>query len=94
MTQHQALRVADAVREIDVYLEQPCPTYGQGLEVRRHIPRPLILDEVINSVGAMIRWISDQSMDVINLKISMIGGLAKAREIRYLCVSAGIALTI
>jgi cis-L-3-hydroxyproline dehydratase len=33
-------------------------------------------------------------MDVINLKISKVGGLTKARQIRDLCVSLGIALTI
>ena len=30
-------------------------------------------------------------MDVINLKISKVGGLTKARQIRDLCVSLGIA---
>jgi L-alanine-DL-glutamate epimerase-like enolase superfamily enzyme len=33
-------------------------------------------------------------MDVINLKISKVGGLTKARQIRDLCVELGIALTI
>jgi len=38
--------------------------------------------------------VRDQAMDVINLKISKVGGLTKARQIRDLCVSLGIALTI
>jgi L-alanine-DL-glutamate epimerase-like enolase superfamily enzyme len=33
-------------------------------------------------------------MDVINLKISKVGGLTRARQIRDLCVSLGIAVTI
>jgi L-alanine-DL-glutamate epimerase-like enolase superfamily enzyme len=33
-------------------------------------------------------------MDVINLKISKVGGLTKARQIRDLCVSLGLAMTI
>jgi L-alanine-DL-glutamate epimerase-like enolase superfamily enzyme len=33
-------------------------------------------------------------MDVINLKISRVGGLSKARLIRDQCVSEGIAMTI
>ena len=33
-------------------------------------------------------------MDVINLKISKVGGLTKARQIRDICVSLGIAMTI
>jgi L-alanine-DL-glutamate epimerase-like enolase superfamily enzyme len=93
-TQHQALRFADAVRHIDVYIEQPCMTYEECLVIRRHTNRPFILDEVVDSVGMVERGAADQAMDVINLKISKVGGLTKARQIRDLCVSLGIALTI
>ena len=41
-----------------------------------------------------MRGVADQAMDVINLKISKVGGLTKARQIRDLCVSLGIAMTI
>ncbi|HTS74659.1 MAG TPA: cis-3-hydroxy-L-proline dehydratase [Bryobacteraceae bacterium] len=93
-TQHQALRVADACRVVDVYLEQPCRTYEECLTVRQKTARPFILDEVIDDVGMVVRGANDRAMDVINLKISKVGGLTPAREIRDLCVSLGIALTI
>ena len=93
-TQHAALRVADAVRDVDVYLEQPCLTYEQCLAVRRHSNRPFVLDEVIDGLDMVVRAVGDQAMDVINLKISKVGGLTKARQIRDLCVSLGIAMTI
>jgi len=93
-TQHQALRVADAVRDVDVYIEQPCASYQECLVVRRHTNRPFILDEVVDSLGMVVEGARDQAMDIINLKISKVGGLTKARQIRDLCVSLGIALTI
>lgn len=93
-TQHQALRVADAVRHADVYIEQPCRTYEECLTVRRHTDRPFVLDEVIDDIGMVVRGAADHAMDVINLKISKVGGLTAARQIRDLCVSLGIALTI
>jgi L-alanine-DL-glutamate epimerase-like enolase superfamily enzyme len=93
-TQHQALRLASAVRDVDVYIEQPCDTYLECLTVRRHTNRPFILDEVVDSLGMVVQGIQDQAMDVINLKISKVGGITKARQIRDLCVSLGIALTI
>ena len=62
--------------------------------VRRRTPRPFILDEVIDGVQMVLRGVADQAMDVINLKISKVGGLTKATQIRDLCVSLGIALTI
>ncbi|MGD0870340.1 MAG: cis-3-hydroxy-L-proline dehydratase [Bryobacteraceae bacterium] len=93
-TQHQALRVVDAVREEDVYIEQPCASYQECLVVRRHTNRPFVLDEVVDSLAMVVEGVRDQAMDVINLKISKVGGLTKARQIRDLCVSLGIALTI
>jgi len=93
-TQHEAMRVADAVRNVDVYIEQPCMTYEQCLTVRRHTNRPFVLDEVIDGIDMVVRGAADHAMDVINLKISKVGGLTKARGIRDLCVSLGIAMTI
>jgi cis-L-3-hydroxyproline dehydratase len=93
-TQHQAMRVANAVRDVDVYIEQPCASYEECLAIRRHTDRPFILDEVIDSLSCVVEGVRDQAMDVINLKISKVGGLTKARQIRDLCVSLGIALTI
>lgn len=93
-TQHQALRVADAVRQVDVYIEQPCRTYEECLAVRRRTARPFILNEVVDDLAMVVRGAADQAMDIINLKISKVGGLTKARQIRDLCVSLGIALTI
>jgi len=93
-TQHEAMRVVRAVRDVDVYIEQPCLSYEECLAVRRHTDRPFVLDEVIDDLSAVLRGVSDQAMDVINLKISKVGGLTKARQIRDLCVSLGIAMTI
>jgi L-alanine-DL-glutamate epimerase-like enolase superfamily enzyme len=93
-TQHEAMRVADAVRNVDVYIEQPCASYQECLAVRHHTCRPFILDEVVDSLAMVVQGVNDQAMDVINLKISKVGGLTKARQIRDLCVSLGIALTI
>jgi len=93
-TQHEALRVAAAVRDVNVYLEQPCPSYEECLVVRRHTDRPFVLDEVIDGLDMVARAAGDGAADVINLKISKVGGLTKARQIRDLCVSLGLAMTI
>jgi L-alanine-DL-glutamate epimerase-like enolase superfamily enzyme len=53
-----------------------------------------VLDEVIDGIDMIVRGVADHAMDVINLKISKVGGLTKARQIRDLCVSLGIAMTI
>lgn len=93
-TQHEAIRVAQAVRDVNVYLEQPCLSYEECLAVRRHTDRPFVLDEVVDGVAMVLRGLADHAMDVINLKISKVGGLTRARQIRDLCVATGIAMTI
>ena len=91
---HDALRVVRAVRDVDVYIEQPCRTYEECLTVRRHCDHPFVLDEVIDSLDPLLRGHADRAMDVVNIKISKFGGLTKAGQARDLCVSLGIAMTI
>jgi len=91
---HDAARVVNAVRDVDVYIEQPCLTYDDCLSIRRRTPHPFVLDEVIDGVQAVLRGYSDGAMDIVNLKISKVGGLTRARQIRDLCVSLGFAMTI
>lgn len=91
---HDAMRVVRAVRDIDVYIEQPCLSYEECLSIRRHCDHPFVLDEVIDSIDVLLRGHADQAMDVVNLKISKLGGLTKTKQARDLCVSLGIAMTL
>jgi cis-L-3-hydroxyproline dehydratase len=91
---HDALRVVRAVRDVDVYIEQPCRSYEECLTVRRHCDHPFVLDEVIDSLDPLLRGHADRAMDVVNIKISKFGGLTRAHQARDLCVSLGIAMTI
>src|SRR5262245_21306179 len=91
---HDAMRVVRGVRDVDVYIEQPCLTYDECLSIRRHCDHPFVLDEVIDSIDVLLRGHADRAMDVVNLKISKLGGLTKARQARDLCVSLGIAMTL
>lgn len=91
---HDAMRVVQAVNDLDVYIEQPCLSYEECLSIRRQTRHPFVLDESIDSVRALLRASGDNAMDVINLKISKLGGLTKARQVRDLCVSLGIAMTV
>jgi cis-L-3-hydroxyproline dehydratase len=93
-TQHEAMRVVRAVRDIDVYIEQPCLSYEECLAIRRHTDHPFVLDENIDSLEMLLRAKADLAMDVVNLKISKLGGLTKAKLARDLCSSLGIAMTL
>jgi L-alanine-DL-glutamate epimerase-like enolase superfamily enzyme len=91
---HEAARVVRAVRDIDVYVEQPCLTYEECLAIRRRTDHPFVLDEVIDGIDVLVKAHADGAADVVNLKISKLGGLTKTRQARDLCVSLGIAMTL
>jgi L-alanine-DL-glutamate epimerase-like enolase superfamily enzyme len=53
-----------------------------------------VLDENIDDLSVLVRGKADLAMDVVNLKISKLGGLTKTRQARDLCVSLGLAMTL
>ncbi len=93
-TRHEAARVVGAVAGLDVYIEQPCLTYEECVSVRRRTGLPFVLDEVIDTPNTLVRGLAEDAMDVINLKISKVGGLTRAKLMRDLCVAHGIPMTI
>jgi L-alanine-DL-glutamate epimerase-like enolase superfamily enzyme len=93
-TLHEAARVVAAVRNLDIYIEQPCRSYEECLTIRRRTALPFILDEVVTGLASLLRGLADGAMDIVNLKISKVGGLTKAALIRDLCVENGVAMTL
>src|SRR5581483_7737362 len=75
-------------------LEQPCPTLEECVAVRRLTTLPMVLDEVITDMTALVRAASLDAMDHVNLKIGRVGGLTRARAMRDTAVALGIRLTI
>ena len=98
--QHDAIRIVNAVdplasqHGIRLYIEQPCPSYEECLAVRAICRHPMVLDECMDSLAAILRGYQDRAMDLINLKINRMGGLTRARLVRDLCVQLGIVMTI
>ena len=92
--QHEAIRVVKAVRDVDLYLEQPCLTYDECLAVRQHCDHPMILDECMDSIEIVLRGYQDKAMDAINLKINRVGGITRACQFRDLCMFLGIIMTV
>jgi L-alanine-DL-glutamate epimerase-like enolase superfamily enzyme len=91
---HEAARVVRGVRDIDVYIEQPCLSYEECLSIRRRTDHPFVMDESIDGLEPLLRGHTDAAMDVVNIKIGKFGGLTRAVQARDLCVSLGLGMTI
>jgi L-alanine-DL-glutamate epimerase-like enolase superfamily enzyme len=89
-----AARVVNAVRGLDVAVEQPCASYEACLSIRRRTRLPFVLDESIDGIQALLRAYGDGAMDMVNLKISKLGGLTKAMHVRDICVGVGVPMII
>lgn len=91
---HDAVKVANGVYDVNVYIEQPCTSYEECLTIRKRTTLPFVLDECIDNIGSILRGYQDGAMDVVNIKISKFGGLTRARQARDLCCSLGVTMTI
>jgi L-alanine-DL-glutamate epimerase-like enolase superfamily enzyme len=77
-----------------LFLEQPCPTLGECEQVRRLTTLPFILDEVIVDPVSFLVAQRTCPMQAVNLKISKVGGLTRARLMRDLAEEHGVSLTV
>ncbi|MCW5223394.1 mandelate racemase [Verminephrobacter aporrectodeae subsp. tuberculatae] len=77
-----------------LYLEQPCPTMEECIEVRKHSTLPMVYDEVVNDVPTLIRAVREGGAGAMNLKVSKVGGLTQAKLMRDLCQELGVQVTI
>ena len=78
----QAIRVANATRDLDYVFEQPCRTYEECQLVRPHVAQPMKLDECVTGMLAAQKIVHDRGAEICCLKISNLGGLSKARKVR------------
>ncbi len=89
-----ALRVVKAVADLDVFVEQPCADLAGCLAVRERTALPFVLDELIDGVPALLAAHARGAMDMVNLKISKVGGLTRARAVRDACVALSIPMIV
>ncbi|HVO02911.1 MAG TPA: mandelate racemase/muconate lactonizing enzyme family protein, partial [Candidatus Cybelea sp.] len=93
-TLQQARRFLLAVGSADFTLEQPCFSYTECRDLRAQCRQPLVLDESIVSLEALLTAIQDGTADGVTVKISRVGGIGKARLIRDVAVAARLQVTV
>lgn len=91
---HEAMTIIKNTREEDVYIEEPCASYKENLLIRKYCDNPFIMDECIDSINQLIQANNDFGADCVNVKISKLGGITKAKEVRDLCIRLNIAMCL
>ncbi len=91
---HEAVQAAAALDDLPVFLEQPCADLDSCAAVRRASRRPMVLDESLDSLDALLRARQAGVLDVARMKLARVGGISRARLLRDLCAAWGVAVTV
>ena len=75
-------------------LEQPCATLDECAGVRPHCAHPLVLDESIDTMPALVRAGREGIADGVTIKIARVGGVTRAATLRDVAVELGMTVTV
>jgi L-alanine-DL-glutamate epimerase-like enolase superfamily enzyme len=89
-----AIRVGRAVMDLDIMLEQPCPTTEDCARVRSATGLPMKMDELAHDTASLLEAHRLGIMDAVALKLSKFGGLSATRRARDLCLHLGAKMCI
>jgi L-alanine-DL-glutamate epimerase-like enolase superfamily enzyme len=93
-TTAQARRFLLGLRDEAVFVEQPCRTLEECAALRPHCRHPLVLDESIDSLRALLRAHELGAVDGVTVKLARVGGITPARLIRDVAVALRIPVTV
>ncbi len=93
-TTGQARAFLRDTRDLEITIEQPCMTYDDCRALRPHCPHPLVLDECIDSLPALLAAHRDGVADGVTIKIARVGGVGPAAFLRDVAVELGLPVTI
>lgn len=89
-----ALRVARNLEQYGFFnFEQPCNSYEECLKVRRQNRLTTIIDESVTDFDVLAKVARDDAADIVHIKLSRIGGISKARQMRDFCAIAGLSIS-
>jgi L-alanine-DL-glutamate epimerase-like enolase superfamily enzyme len=77
-----------------VILEQPCATLADCAALRDCWGGPMVMDENTVSLAALLEGYRLGVTDGITIKLTRVGGITPARQIRDVAVALGVAVTV
>ena len=90
----EAVSVMNNVTDLPIIFEQPCETLDQCLTVRRLTSQAISIDENLITLDDAQRIINERIGEILNIKISRVGGLTRAKRIRDIAINAGLKFLI
>jgi cis-L-3-hydroxyproline dehydratase len=93
-TTAQARVFLRATSDLAITVEQPCATLRECAAIRPNCPHPIVLDESIDSLAALIHTATNGIADGATLKLSRLGGITPTLLLRNVAVELNLPTTI
>ena len=93
-TSLNAIRVARAVMDRDIMLEQPCATLEECASVKKATGLAMKIDENAYDTASLLKAYDLGVLDVVAIKISKFGGIGASMRARDLCLHLGAMMCI
>ncbi len=77
-----------------IFFEQPCATIAECAHLRSSWAGPMVMDETIVSLNALLDAYRAGVADGVTVKLTRVGGITPARVIRDAAVELGIGVTV
>jgi L-alanine-DL-glutamate epimerase-like enolase superfamily enzyme len=77
-----------------IFLEQPCATLDDCAHLRQSWAGPMVMDETIVSLAALLRAHRLGVADGVTIKLTRVGGITPAAMLRDVAVELGIGVTV
>lgn len=90
----EAIQVMNSVRDLPVIFEQPCETLDECKWVQARTVHAISIDERLETTQDMLRIVQQCIGEIVNVKISRVGGLTRARKLRDIGLAAGIKFIV
>lgn len=93
-TSLNAIRVARAVMDLDIMLEQPCATLEECASVKRATGLAMKIDENAHDTASLLKAYDLGVLDAVAIKLSKFGGIGASMRARDLCLHLGAMMCI
>jgi L-alanine-DL-glutamate epimerase-like enolase superfamily enzyme len=93
-TTREAVEFLRLSHDLSITVEQPCATLSECRVIRPQCPHPMVLDESIDCLEALLTGRADGTADGITIKLARVGGITRAILLRDVAVELNVAVTI
>lgn len=93
-TLQEATIAVNAMRDLDIYIEQPCKDAADCAIVRTLTSLPMIMDETVVTVADLFETKYQIKAGSLNLKLGRVGGITAATTMRNAAQNLGLSFCI